>query len=167
MQWIGICYLGQIIRENEGAKILICVWRSSLGAGRSSVGQTMGQWRLWRLGSGERPLQGRSWEEYVTDQAEDVDKAFKHLKNISVSPRAVQWDTSCHQDFWSVWGINCWNRCWMGQPDTGSGTQLDMLFTVKEELFGNVVITSSFGCSHREMVDCKILREVRKESIRG
>lgn len=55
----------------------------------------------------------------------------------------------------------------MGQPGTRSDTQLDVLFTDKEEVVGDVVISSSLGCSHHEMVNCEILRGVRKENNRG
>ena len=41
---------------------------------------------------------------------------------------------------------------------TKSDTQLDLLFTSKQELFFSVVINGIFGCSYHEVVEFKILR---------
>lgn len=76
-----------------------------------------------------------------------MDKAFKHLKNISMPPRAAKQSSGF---------LECVTNNFLKQQDTRSGTQIDMLFTVKEELVEDVVITSSFGCSHRELQDSEV-----------
>lgn len=53
----------------------------------------------------------------------------------------------------------------MDWPTKGEA-QLDLLFNSREDVVGNMIISVSLGCSNHELVEVKILKEVRKVSSR-
>lgn len=57
--------------------------------------------------------------------------------------------------FWWVSGTASRYRYWMGH---WGDAQLDLLFTDKEELAGDLIINGRLGCSDHGIVGCSILR---------
>lgn len=123
----------------------------------------------------EEKLKRMSWWESVTDCLAEKRKWMNGWKKphncrlwfswgaAAIPPstgRVIGWD-GISQDFWNVFQIIFWSRCWTDY--LGEGAVLQVLLARMEELVGSVRVGDSLGCKNKIM-EFKILREVRKAS---
>lgn len=173
--WTDTSSLGKIGRESEEG-VLLSLWRSSSDTWSSSVDR-MAVWLITcRTGWEGSPVRVTSRWEFVTDHPFRVSKEafFKQFEEVSVSQTLVLMGIFSLPDIlWKCNKVECMQSRrfveWAGDDfliqDEPAHSWICCSLASKE-LVLDMVINDIFGCSYPEIVEFKVLGEVRLESSR-